>query len=151
MEGILGADLQHDSSDGERGILRTMNRYSRALDYGLADEWLDVFTVDARYETVLPDGGLFCRLTTREEFAKFLADYPHPPEHYQKHVLVNPVIEVGGDEAQGDSGWLFLTREADGLRPRVAAFGRYRDRFQRQDGIWRIAERLCETEAIDFG
>jgi hypothetical protein len=36
------------------------------------------------------------------------------------------------------------------LRPRLTAFGRYRDRFHRQNGVWRIADRLCETEAMDI-
>jgi len=147
----VGEQPQEDLSGEERKILRTMNRYSRALDYGVADEWLDVFTADARYETVLADGSQFCLLTTREEFARFLADYPHPPEHRQKHMLVNPVIEVDGNGAQGDSGWLFFTSDVGGLRPRLVAFGRYRDRFRREDGVWRIADRRCETEAMDIG
>ena len=134
----------------ERAILRTMNRYSRALDYCLADEWLDVFTQDARYETVLPDGSQFCLLTSRDEFIRFLDEYPHPPQHRQKHMLVNPVIEVDADVAQGDSGWLFFTSDPGGLRPRLVAFGRYVDGFERQDGVWRIAERRCETEAMDL-
>jgi hypothetical protein len=135
----------------ERGILRTMNRYSRALDYWLPDEWLDVFTVGARYETVLPDGSQFCLLSRREDFVRFLAEYPHPPQHRQKHMLVNPVIDVDAEVAEGDSGWLFFTSDPGGLRPRLVAFGRYVDRFERQDGVWRIADRRCETEATDLG
>ena len=143
--------LPDDGSGEERGILRTMHRYSRALDYYVADEWLDVFTLDARYETVLPDGSQFCLLTSRDEFVRFLNEYPHPPQHRQKHMLVNPVIEVEADVAAGDSGWLFFTSDPGGLRPRLVAFGRYVDRFERQDGVWRIAERRCETEAMDLG
>lgn len=149
-----GATVDSDSyvrrASEEQAILRTMNRYSRAIDYCLVDEWLDVFTDDARYETVLPDGARYCLLTSRDEFAQFLADYPHPPEHRQKHMLINPVLEVDGDEAEGDSGWLFFTSDSGGSRPRLSAFGRYRDRFRRRDGAWRIADRLCETEAIDL-
>jgi hypothetical protein len=145
----LVSDLQHDTFRDEQAVIRTMNRYSRALDYGLAEEWLDVFTADARYETVLPDGTQYCLLTTREDFVRYLADYPHPPEHRQKHMLINPVIEVNGDDALGDSGWLFLRSDTGGSRPRLSAFGRYRDRFERVQGVWRIADRVCETEAMD--
>jgi len=38
----------------ERGIVRTMHRYCRALDDGVEAEWLDVFTDDAVYDTVCP-------------------------------------------------------------------------------------------------
>jgi hypothetical protein len=66
-------------------------------------------------------------------------------------MLINPVIEVDGDGAQGDGGWLFLTSDTGGLRPRLATFGRCRDRFRRQDNVWCIADRVCETEAMDIG
>jgi hypothetical protein len=141
-------DNGSNASGDELAILRTMNRYSRALDYCLADEWHDVFTEDARYETVLPDGQIFCLLTTREELSRFLDEYPKPPVQYSKHVLVNPVIDIDGDEAQGDSGWMFFSRGPEGLAPHLKAFGRYLDRFRREGSLWRIAERRCLTEAV---
>ena len=52
----------------EHSIIRTMHRYCRALDSGSEHEWLDVFTEDATYDTVLPDGGVYAHLTTRAEF-----------------------------------------------------------------------------------
>ena len=78
----------------ERGIIRTMHRYCRALDSGDQSEWLDVFTDDAIYDTVLPNGDLFAHLTTRDEFVAFLDAYPRQPVTAPKHVMVDPIIEI---------------------------------------------------------
>ena len=131
----------------ERGIIRTMHRYCRALDGGIEDEWLDVFTDDATYDTVLPDGGVYAHLTTRDEFVAFLHAYPRRPVTAPKHVIVDPIIELDGDEASGESTFLFLN-QASGELPRVMAWGRYLDHFRREGAVWRIASRVCETEAV---
>jgi SnoaL-like domain len=144
----MGDSVGGGSADAGQDILRTMYRYARALDYGLEDEWLDVFTPDARYDTILPDGSYFVHLTGHDELRAFLVGYPHPPDSYQKHISVSPIIEIDGDEAVADSGWVFLTRAPGGLAPRLAAFGRYRDRLRRLNGVWRFSERICDTEAV---
>jgi 3-phenylpropionate/cinnamic acid dioxygenase small subunit len=131
----------------ERVILHTLHRYLRALDDGLEDEWLDVFTDDAVYDTFLPDGSLYVRLTTRQQFVDFLVGYPRAPVVAPKHVMVDPFIEIDGDEARVEATWLYLKHEAGGA-PSVAAWGRYRDRLRREGSMWRIAERVCLTEAV---
>jgi 3-phenylpropionate/cinnamic acid dioxygenase small subunit len=137
-----------EPTDACQSIIRTMHRYCRALDYGLADEWLAVFTPDATYDTILPDGSYYVRLGNPDEFCAFLESYPRPPATYQKHVTLNPIIEVDGDDATAESAFVFLTRAADAKTPQVTAFGRYLDRFRNVDGVWRIAQRVCETEAM---
>ena len=136
-----------EPTDPYQGIVRTMHRYCRALDYGIEDEWVAVFTPDATYDTVLPDGSYYVRLSTPDEFRAFLESYPRPPVAYPKHVTCNPIIDVDGDVATADSAFLFLTSAGAFAQPQVTAFGRYRDRFRNIDGIWRISERICETEA----
>ena len=131
----------------EREIIRTMHRYCRALDGGDEREWLDVFTDDATYDTVLPDGGVYAHLTTRDEFVAFLHAYPRQPVTAPKHVIVDPIIELHGDVARGESTFLFLN-QSPGEAPRVMAWGRYLDEFRREGAVWRIAARRCETEAV---
>jgi len=131
----------------EHSIIRTMHRYCRALDSGSEHEWLDVFTEDATYDTVLPDGGVYAHLTTRAEFIAFLDAYPRQPVTAPKHVIVDPIIELYGDVARGESTFLFLN-QAPGEMPRVMAWGRYIDHFRREGDRWRISARLCETEAV---
>jgi 3-phenylpropionate/cinnamic acid dioxygenase small subunit len=130
----------------ERAVLRTLHRYCRALDYGVVDEWLDCFTDDARYETVLPDGAMWAQVRGHAELSTFLDQYPRPPVQSPRHVMVDPVIDLDGDEARVESAFLFLT-QVPNEQPRVVAWGRYRDRLQRQGPAWRISERICETEA----
>jgi len=131
----------------EREIMRTLHRYLRALDDGLEDEWLDVFTDDAAYDTYLADGSLYVRLTTRQEFVDFLAGYPRTPVVAPKHVMVDPFIDIDGDDAHVEATWLFFNQQPGGT-PAVLAWGRYRDRLRREGSTWRIAERVCLTEAV---
>jgi 3-phenylpropionate/cinnamic acid dioxygenase small subunit len=130
----------------ERAILRTLHRYCRALDYGVVDEWLDCFTEDARYETVLPNGDAWAKVAGHAELAAFLAEYPRPPVQSPRHVMVDPVIDIDGDEASVEAAFLFLTQVPD-EQPKVVAWGRYQDRLVRQGSAWRFSERICVTEA----
>ena len=131
----------------ERAIMRTMHRYCRALDDGLEGEWLDVFTADAVYDTVLPNGDLYAHLTTRDEFVSFLNAYPRRPATAPKHVMVDPIIELDGDLARVESTFLYLN-QSPGEVPRVMAWGRYVDVLRREGDVWRIASRRCDTEAV---
>ncbi len=130
----------------EQAIMRTMNRYCRALDSGLADEWVDVFTDDAVFDTVLPDGTVYGHLTSREQFRAFLDDNPRLPIVAPKHVMANPIIELDGTTAQVESTFLYLL-QTPGAPPQVIAWGHYHDQLRKEDGRWRIAERIATTEA----
>ena len=130
----------------EQAIMRTMNRYCRALDSGLADEWVDVFTDDAVFDTVLPDGTVYGHLTSREEFRSFIDDNPRLPIVAPKHVMSNPRIELDGTKARVESTFLYLL-QTPGAPPLVVAWGHYHDQLRKEDGRWRIAERIATTEA----
>jgi hypothetical protein len=131
----------------ERAILRTLHEYAHAMDYGLEDAWVDTFTPDAVFDVVEVVGG---RRVHREEgrgdLARYVAAYPKPPR-FRKHVIVDPVVDVDGDQALVEAYWLLLERDDDAGIPVVAAFGRYQDRLVRIEGRWRIAERKAEVEA----
>jgi len=60
--------------------------------------------------------------------------------------MVDPVIDLDGDEARVESAFLFLT-QVPNQQPQVVAWGRYRDRLRREGSTWRFVERICETEA----
>ena len=93
--------------------------------------------------------GIHAMNEIEEDLARYVAAYPKPPA-FRKHVIVDPVVVVDGDEAEVDSYWILLHREqADGM-PVLAAFGRSHDRVVRRDGRWLIAERFAEVEATTF-
>jgi 3-phenylpropionate/cinnamic acid dioxygenase small subunit len=131
----------------ERAIIRTMHRYAHAMDQGLEAQWLDTFTEDAVFDVVRSDDGTTVhREEGHGELARYIARYPKPPA-YRKHVVVDPLIEIRGDEATVESYWLLLERDAEGGAARLSAFGHYRDRLRKIDGEWKIAERLAKVEA----
>ncbi|HZP29847.1 MAG TPA: nuclear transport factor 2 family protein [Acidimicrobiia bacterium] len=134
----------------ERAIVQLMHRYAHAMDYGDEAAWVDVFTPDAVFDVVESVGGRrIHREEGRGDLARYVAAYPKPPA-FRKHVIVDPVVEVDGDEGRVEAYWILLHREqADGA-PVLAAFGRSRDRVVRRDGEWRIAERYAEVEATTF-
>ena len=134
----------------ERAIVQLMHRYAHAMDYGDEAAWVDVFTPDAVFDVVESVGGRrIHREEGRGDLAAYVAAYPKPPA-FRKHVIVDPVVEVDGDEARVESYWILLHREQDDGMPVLAAFGRSTDRVVRLDGEWRIAERFAEVEATTF-
>ena len=126
--------------EDERGIVSTMYQYGHALDYGWADAFIDCFTQDGAWEA--PQIG---RFEGHERLAYFFAWHTHAPQKYHKHLLIEPRIQLAGDEAKVESYWVRVDAEDAG--PYIWAFGRYRDRMVRgADGTWRFTERLVERE-----
>jgi 3-phenylpropionate/cinnamic acid dioxygenase small subunit len=130
----------------ERAILRTMHRYAHTLDYGDHDGFVDCFTENAVYESsrtgVLAGGAA--------ELRDFASRYNHAPKAYNKHVMVDPLIEVDGDSATARSYYLFIQNRESG--PAITHYGSYEDRLARcPDGAWRITYRRLVNEAIAAG
>jgi 3-phenylpropionate/cinnamic acid dioxygenase small subunit len=136
------ADLEARSE-----ITALLHRYSTSVDYGDEAGWVDCFTEDAIFHSEDEHTGV--RLVAgrgRAELADFVARHSRAPELYHKHLVVDPLIEVRGDEASCQSYFLVLVAEPDG-RPAIAGFGRYVDRLHHDaDGRWRIAHRVAEIE-----
>lgn len=131
----------------ERDILDTLHTYAHAMDTGDERAWLDVFTDDAVFDVVDAVSGVRVhREQGRDELARYIARYPKPP-HHRKHVMVDPVVTVTGSTARVRAYWLLLARGTGTGAPELVAFGSYRDRLRRQDGRWRIVERLADVEA----
>jgi hypothetical protein len=131
----------------EREILRTLHRYGQALDYGVPDQFLDVFTDDAVVEVRMPDGSVGNLMEGREALTAYIAKAPVPPAAYNKHLTIDPLIEIDGDRATVVSYWLLLKGDAEG-HPAIGSFGRYRDVLVQADGAWRIKERRTELEVM---
>ena len=135
--------------EDEREILRTLYQYGHAMDYGPDADWIDCFTEDGVWDVQMrrnPAGGFRC--CGREELRASLAGQSsvRAPALFAKHLLVEPRIEIAGDEASVES--YFLRVEPQDAEPtRIVASGRYRDRLQRcGDGRWRFAERIAEID-----
>jgi ketosteroid isomerase-like protein len=136
----------------ERAITRAIHAYAHAMDSGDEAAWVAAFTDDAVFDVVEVVGGKRVhREDGRDDLAAYIAQYPKPPD-FRKHVVVDPVIDVDLDAGTATvlAFWLLLAREEGTGRPITTAFGRYRDRWQKVDGRWRIHERFADVEATAF-
>lgn len=130
----------------ERAILRTLYTYGHAIDYGEEARWVDCFTEDGVFHVEFAGNTPSMRFEGRAALAAFVADHPCAPEALHKHLLLNPLIDVQGDEAKVASYFQMLL-EIDGL-PETYCFGRYLDRMRRcADGVWRFVERKAEVQS----
>lgn len=145
-EAELGVELAGAIAD-ERAILRVLYAYCHAIDYGEEARWVGLFTSDGIFHVELPQGlpPLHCAGT--KELAAFIGAHPRAPAALHKHLLLNPLIELHGDEARAAS-YFQLLLEIDGI-PETYCFGRYLDRLVRSEsGLWRFRERVAQVQSI---
>jgi 3-phenylpropionate/cinnamic acid dioxygenase small subunit len=143
--------------EDERAILATLYRYAHAIDYGLQDEWLDCFTDDAVYEATHTSesvreaqsrgSNLRAGHRGKTELTAFIEKHRHAPEHYHKHLLIEPRIALDGDSAHVVSYFVRLDANEDDPGGYLRTFGRYFDELVRcEDGRWRLSARKAELE-----
>jgi ketosteroid isomerase-like protein len=130
--------------EAEREVMRTLHAYGYAIDYGDLEAFLDCWLPDAsmywpgqRYEA--PFEG-------KEGMRKAFNGHTHAPAVYHKHFVLDPRIEIEGDNARVESYFARIDNDWDG--PYVRGYGRYVDVLRRcSDGRWRFKERRAEGEA----
>lgn len=81
------------------------------------------------------------------DFAAFIVSSLPERTHHSTHAVANILIELDGenpDMAQSESYSLAYLRRTDEHGDEWLDFfsGRYVDRFERRDGVWRIADRV---------
>lgn len=131
----------------ERAILRTLYTYCHAIDYGEEAKWIGLFTSDGIFHVEMPRGLPPIHCAGRKNLAAFIGAHPRAPSALHKHLLLNPLIDLHGDEARVAS-YFQLLLDIDG-KPEIYCFGRYLDRLARsEDGHWRFAERRAEVQSM---
>jgi hypothetical protein len=75
----------------------------------------------------------------------FIEVVPRDLEPYSitSHMITNALFVVDGDTAEGESCVLANHVTKDNPPRHLVAAARYLDRFERRDGVWRIAHRTC--------
>ena len=123
-------------------IRRLKYRYFRSLDLKLWDEFADTFTSDAvgRYGTKVY--GEMDALEGREAIVGFMSDKLSNGV-ITMHVAHHPEIDVDGDSAEASWGFEDTVIAPD-FKVLIRGAGYYRDRYRREDGVWRIAETSYE-------
>jgi hypothetical protein len=144
-EAERGAEFANTILD-ERAILRVLYSYCHAIDYGEEARWIGLFTPDGVFHVELPRGLAPIHCAGQQELAAFIKAHPRAPTALHKHLLLNPLIELHGDEARGAS-YFQLLMDIDGV-PEVYCFGRYLDRLVRAGGVWRFQERVAQVQSM---
>jgi hypothetical protein len=143
-------------------IERVLRTYCRAIDR------LDLELLKSVYHPDATDAhGSFSG--NAHEFAEFIIDRMSAITTYGFHTITNSIIEVDGDRAVSEASYYGYHRVPGGVKSISAYFGdtyaasaqrdntidqeheytcggRYLDRFERREGVWRIAQRAITNE-----
>jgi ketosteroid isomerase-like protein len=110
-------------------------RYSRGVDRLDRELLLSVYHEDA-----IDDHGVF--VGSAAEFADW-AIAMHTRTHLShQHCVLNYTCELDGDVAHTETYYMFVGMNREGP-PLAMSGGRYVDRFEKRDGRWAIAARVC--------
>ena len=129
-------------------------RYAKAVDTCDVALFQGVFTADGRLRSYHPDAEQpFADLTGRAQLAA-VSDTMRGMYGATTHMMTNHLVEIDGDTATGEV--LCIARHLEGATS-INVIIRYINRYARQQGEWRIADRQIRFlwserhEATDSG
>ena len=133
-------------SDSHREIEQLLYVYAERIDAG---DFAGVGELLAHTRIVMAEGQTVA--TGRDEITKLYESttrrYPDDGTPKTQHVITNVIVEVdeATDTASARSRFTVL-QALPGHPLQTIVAGRYRDRFERVDGIWRFCERCMLVE-----
>lgn len=118
-----------------QAILDCVQRYARGVDRFDRDIIMSAFHPDS-----LDEHGKF--VGNAQEFVDW-ALAQHGASHLStQHCILNHLCEIDGDVAHAETYFMFVSMNRKGP-PLNMNGGRYVDRFEKRNGQWRIAARVC--------
>lgn len=143
--------------EDERAIKETITLYGHYIDYGLKEEFADLFTEDATYH-VMYRGNTMPNLLGlpqekgvgikgRDKILQYVKAHTMPPDMWHKHCAWSPVIKFESDKKA--SSVIYMCRlDEDNEGPYMMLWGRYIDEFEKcPDGKWRFSRREGQVES----
>lgn len=120
-----------------------LSRYARGIDRLDRQLLLSVYHPDA-----VDDHGKF--VGGPADFVDWALEMHQRLHVSHQHLILNHTCDIDGDVAHTETYYLFLGLNRSGP-PWSMTGGRYLDRFERRDGHWAIARRLClrDWAAVD--
>jgi hypothetical protein len=116
-------------------IRECLDRYPRAIDRLDREMLLSVYHEDA-----IDDHGTF--FGGPEEFADYVIPMHRSRHLSHQHCLFNHTCDLNGDVAHTETYFMFVCMNREGPITSMNG-GRYLDRLEKRDGVWKIAYRLC--------
>lgn len=113
-------------------IVDCLTRFSRGMDRFDKELYLTAFHPDA----VIAAGPFVGGIAECYDWARPMHETGQAATH---HNLLNMTIDIDGDIAHAETYYLFVGRNRDDSN--WVAGGRYIDRFERREGMWKIALR----------
>lgn len=147
MTSIAELELRIAGLEDERGVLRTLHAYGHAADLADPEAFAACFSRDGECAIVDRMGDPFV-VSGRAALIALMEGFVAPPEAWNKHLLIEPVINVSGRTACATSYFAVL-RDHLGV-PVLWAFGRYFDELVKEtDDVWRLRLRRVDIESVD--
>lgn len=140
--------------EDERELRTLLARYAFNADLGRSREWVALYTEDGAVDV----GGMVASMAAgapagypaqprfqghEDLLLKFITALPHRrvEGRSQHHTSGGPLVfHLDGDTATAEGYSTLITRDEDGFRIEVAGVNRWT--FRRQDGAWKIVERM---------
>jgi hypothetical protein len=122
-------------------IREAVLRYCRGVDRLEPDMIRSAYHPDGYDEHGELHGG-------RDEFIEALVPLVRDNYVSTSHNVANQLIELNGDRALSESYFVAVhVTESEAQQWQEIVFGRYVDNFERRDGEWRIAHRVCVIDS----
>lgn len=122
-------------------IEQCLLRYTRGIDRFDMDLMRSAYHADAYDEHGVAEGD-------PAQFCAWAQGFHGNAQHSHHHIITNSTIELDGGSAHGETYYLFVGDNREG-EPTLS-YGRYVDRFEKRDGRWAIAHRVCVIEYSGF-
>jgi hypothetical protein len=120
-------------------IMDCLQRYARGMDRHDRE-----LARSAYHEDGVDDHVAF--VGTVDRFLDWAFTDYHSMQVRHMHYLANHSVELDGDQAHAETYYMFVGTDQNAERPLTLAGGRYVDRFERRNGRWGIAARVCLVE-----
>lgn len=124
-----------------QAIMDCLLRYTRGIDRHDRDLILSAYHPDAIDQHGVAEGDPV-------SFCDWAIGWHGDAQYRHQHIITNHRLELDGDTAHAETYYTFWGDNREG--PPSLCFGRYVDRFEKRDGDWRIAHRVCINEKIGF-
>lgn len=119
-------------------IREVVTNYCRGVDRMDRDLLMSCYHPDA-----IDDHGFF--VDGREDFWDWVQHYHCNAQSGHQHIITNHSCDLDGDIAHTETYWIFAGMDAKDYSLSFGG-GRYIDRMEKRDGVWRIAARKCLAE-----